>query len=264
MVRSLSLLWRRQRLSQANVSSTIQRFGNTTNQVECQRWGQLQRSLLNLSYGNGKVFLVPHERVRGKMQGGMIALPMPPFPTGVMRGRFHPTEGQLYLCGMFAWAGSATQSVGLYRLRATGRPIHLLIGSQATKLGIKLTFTAPLDPKTVAAGKVRIKTWSLKRTAQYGSKHFDEKPLDVRSATLLLDRKTVPVDVPDIRLTWCMEIKYEFGSATGVPVSGVIHNTIHELADQLRQPRTGLRRGLNRFEQTHAVSFAQLSTLPTP
>ena len=53
-------------------------------------WGPLRGSLLNLSYGNGKVFVVPHEIVGGRMQGGMCALPIPPFPTGVMRGRFHP------------------------------------------------------------------------------------------------------------------------------------------------------------------------------
>jgi hypothetical protein len=59
----------------------------------------------------------------------------------------------------------------------------------------------------------------------------DEKPLDVRNATVSPDHKTVLLDIPDIRPTWCMEIKYEFGSADGAPVLGVIHNTIHELAD---------------------------------
>ncbi|HTN75306.1 MAG TPA: DUF6797 domain-containing protein, partial [Pirellulaceae bacterium] len=58
--------------------------------VTSDRWGPLKGSLLNLSYGNGKVFLVPHERVNGQVQGGMIELPVPAFPTGVMRGRFHP------------------------------------------------------------------------------------------------------------------------------------------------------------------------------
>ena len=75
----------------------------------------LEGSLLNLSYGYGKVFVVPHENVGGTMQGGMSHLPMPAFPTGVMRGRFHPADGQLYLCGMFAWAGNATAARRLLR-----------------------------------------------------------------------------------------------------------------------------------------------------
>ena len=199
--------------------------------VTSDRWGPLKGSLLNLSYGYGKVFVVPHEKVRGAMQGGMIELPLPPFPTGVMRGRFDPTDGQLYLCGMFSWAGSAIHPGGLYRLRATGQPMHLPVGLNGTKSGLKLTFTEPLDPKSLDVKNVRIKTWSLKRTANYGSKHFDEMSLNVRDAKLSADGKTLMLDVADLRPTWCMEITYELRSADGKPVIGVIHNTIHELAE---------------------------------
>jgi putative heme-binding domain-containing protein len=199
--------------------------------VESDRWGPLKGSLLNLSYGYGKVFVVPHESVRGTMQGGLIELPIPLFPTGVMRGRFHPTDGQLYLCGMFAWAGNATYPGGLYRLRATGQPMHLPIGLYATKSGLKLTFTEPLDPASLDVKHLQIKTWSLKRTADYGSKHFDEKPLEVRSAKLSADSKTVTLDIAELRPTWCMEIRFSLRAATGTPVQGTIHNTIHELAD---------------------------------
>ncbi len=84
-------------------------------------WGPLKGSLLNFSYGYGKVYVVPFEKVGGQVQGGMCALPMPQFPTGVMRGRFHPVSGQLYCCGMFAWAGDQTQPGGFYRVRYTGK-----------------------------------------------------------------------------------------------------------------------------------------------
>ncbi|MFM9962614.1 MAG: DUF6797 domain-containing protein [Planctomycetaceae bacterium] len=199
--------------------------------VESDRWGPLKGSLLNLSYGYGKVFLVPHENVRGTLQGGMIELPLPLFPTGVMRGRFHPTDGQLYLCGMFAWAGNATYPGGLYRLRATGQPMHLPVGLHATKSGLALTFTEPLDPKSLDVKNLQIKTWSLKRTANYGSKHFDEKLLKIRGAKLSADSKSLTLDVAELRPTWCMEISYSLRSATGTPVQGTIHNTIHELGD---------------------------------
>lgn len=199
--------------------------------VESGHWGPLKGSLLNLSYGYGKVFLVPHENVSGTMQGGMIELPVPLFPTGVMRGRFHPTDGQLYLCGMFAWAGNATSPGGLYRLRATGQPMHLPVGLHATKSGLKLTFTEPLDPASIDVKNLQIKTWSLKRTADYGSKHYDEKPLEVRTAKLSADFKTLTLDVSDLRPTWCMEIRYSLHAANGTPIQGTIHNTIHKLDD---------------------------------
>ena len=199
--------------------------------VESKLWGPLDGSLLNLSYGNGKVFLVPHERVDGVMQGGMIELPIPSFPTGVMRGRFRPQDGQLYLCGMFAWAGNAVHPGGLYRLRATGRPMHLPLGLHATKSSVSLTFTEPLDPATVKAQQVQIKTWSLKRTAKYGSQHYDERPLEIRTVTLSDDQKTVRMIIPEIRPTWGMEIRFQFGAGDGTPVVGTIHNTIHHLAE---------------------------------
>ncbi len=199
--------------------------------VDSDCWGPLKGSLLNLSYGYGKVFLVPHEAVGGKMQGGMIELPLPAFPTGVMRGRFHPLDGQLYVCGMFAWAGNATQPGGLYRVRATGKSMNLPRELHATKSGIKLFFTEPLDPDSIDTKNVQIKTWSLKRTADYGSKHFDEKSLAVRGASLSADGKRLTLDAADLRPTWCMEIKYTLRSSSGQPVQGVIHNTIHEIVE---------------------------------
>lgn len=199
--------------------------------VTSKQWGPLHNSLLNLSYGYGKVFVVPHEKVKGAMQGGMIELPIPAFPTGVMRGRFHPADGQLYLCGMFAWAGSATQPGGLYRLRATGQALHLPVELHASKGALNLTFTEPLDTRAINVKAIAVKTWSLKRSANYGSNHYDEKPLEISTATLSDDGKSLRLEIPDLRPTWCMEIKYDLRAADGKPVTGVLHNTIHKLAE---------------------------------
>ncbi len=202
--------------------------------VNSDHWGPLNGSLLNLSYGYGKVFLVPHEPVSiaGKgdlMQGGMIELPIPAFPTGVMRGRFHPADGQLYLCGMFAWAGSATTPGGLYRLRATGQLMHLPAELHATKSGLKLTFTEALDAESVNPASVHVKTWSLKRTANYGSQHHDEKELTVREASLSDDGRTLTIAVDDLEPVWGMEIQYNLKANDGKVIAGTIHNTIHRL-----------------------------------
>ena len=203
--------------------------------VESERFGALDGALLCTSYGEGKVFLVLHEPVpgvgAGAMQGGMIELPIPAFPTGVMRGRFRPGDGALYLAGMFAWAGDAVQPGGLYRLRATGRPPRLPIALHATTRGLQLAFTDPLDRPAIDARAVQVKAWSLKRSASYGSEHLDEHPLVVRGATLSPDGCTLSLDIADLAPTWCMEIRYALRAADGAPVSGVIHNSIHALAD---------------------------------
>ena len=71
--------------------------------VTSDKWGPLKGSLINLSYGTGRLFTVPHEIVNGVPQGGVSRLPIAETPTGVMRGRFHLIDGQLYACGLFGW-----------------------------------------------------------------------------------------------------------------------------------------------------------------
>ena len=200
--------------------------------VNSNSWGPLQGSLLNFSYGYGKVYMIPHERIKGQMQGGMIALPIPRFPTGVMRGRFHTKDGQLYTCGMFSWASNQQQPGGFYRIRYTGRPVYLPVGLNAKKDGIVMTFTSDLAPSSVHdVENYRVKIWSLKRTAEYGSDQYHERPLEVVSASLSDDRKTITLRIPEIEPTWCMEIKYWLKAADGKDVEGLIQNTIHHLAD---------------------------------
>ena len=99
--------------------------------VKSKKWGPLAGALLDVSYGMGRVFVVLNEKVNGQLQGGEYALPIPDFPTGVMRGRFHPYDGQLYVCGMFDWAGNKRGTGGFYRISNTGAHARLATTSQA-------------------------------------------------------------------------------------------------------------------------------------
>lgn len=196
--------------------------------ADTQRWGPLNGVLLNLSYGYGKVYVVPHEKKGNQLQGGMCELPIPQFPTGTMRGRFRPEDGQLYLCGMFAWAGTQHQNGGFYRLRYTGEAVHLPIELNADPETIRLTFSGELDEEAAQQlDHYSIKVWDLKRTANYGSKHYNTKELQVTAARISPDRRSVELTVPGLQPTWCMEIRYSLRGSEGEPVNGMIHNTIH-------------------------------------
>jgi hypothetical protein len=200
--------------------------------VTSDKWGPLRGSLLNTSYGHGKIYVVPHEVVNGQAQGGMCALPLPAFPTGIMRPRFSPADGQLYVCGMFAWAGNRTAAGGFYRVRYTSQPADLPVGLRAKASGIEVTFTDALDPKAAADPRnYEVKVWGLKRSQNYGSKHIDEKQLTVSKATLSGDGRTVRLDVPGLTPTWGMEVKYRLKGTDGRAVTGVIHNTIHAMGE---------------------------------
>jgi putative heme-binding domain-containing protein len=222
--------------------------------VASKSWGGLDGALLNLSYGHGKVYVVPHERIgdpdtspkrergvldtspkreRGEiMQGGMVALPLPPFPTGVMRGRFHPGDGHLYLCGMYAWAGNQQVPGGLYRLRATGKPAYLPVGYHVTRDGLALTFSDPLHPDTAAdLHNFGVKVWDLVRSERYGSDHVNERPLKVTASKLSPDRRTLTLTIPELRPTRGLELWYSVRGADGREVDGLFHGSVRRLGE---------------------------------
>lgn len=198
--------------------------------VTSDRWGPLKGSLLSLSYGYGQVFVVPHERVGDTMQGGMVALPLPKFPTGLVRGRFSPTDGQLYVCGMYSWAGSQTRPGGFFRIRATDRPVHVPVGLRARPDGLELKFSHPIDAAIAGElGRYSYKSWGLRRSQNYGSPHVGERVHDVKSGQLSDDGRTLTLRIDEFAPTAGFELRYELRGADGSPVSGMLDGTVHAL-----------------------------------
>lgn len=201
--------------------------------VDSPRWGNLNGTLLNLSYGYGKVYTVPHEHLAkpGRTQGGMCELPIPQFPTGIIRGRFSPTDGQLYVCGLFAWASSQqAKEGGIYRIRYQREDAAMPVGLHAGKKKLEVTFSDPLAPQSVADLKrFSFKVWGLQRTKNYGSKHIDEHPVPVTAAELSADGRTLTLTIPELAPTWSYELRCRVQTQTGQAAERVIHGTIHEL-----------------------------------
>ncbi len=95
-----------------------------------------------------------------------------------------------------------------------------------------LTFSGALDPKSAGDPKnYAVQTWSLQRSAQYGSKHYDEKPAKVTAAQVSADGRTVTLQIADLKPTWGMKIKYNLKAADSTMVQGLLHNTIHRLSE---------------------------------
>ena len=132
---------------------------------------------------------------------------------------------------MFAWSGNQQQPGGLYRVRYTGRPAIVPIELNAEPGRLRIRFSDPIDPESGAdANGYLVQTWSLRRSANYGSDHLNERELKVASARLSSDHRTVWLEIPDMEPTWCMEIRIAVRAADGQMIERVIHNTIHRLA----------------------------------
>ena len=130
---------------------------------------------------------------------------------------------------MFAWGSSQqAQEGGFYRVRYTGRPSNMPIVLNASGKQLKVSFSDPLDAaQATRVDSYTIKVWSLQRSANYGSKHFDEHEIQVTGAELSADHKAVTLTIPELAKTWCMEISCRLKSADGEDFERVIHNTIH-------------------------------------
>lgn len=201
--------------------------------VKSSKWQPIDGALLELSYGAGRVHLVltePANGARGKQgvsQGGLVALPIPDLPTGIMRGRFNPADGQFYVCGLYAWAGNRQHPGGFFRIRRTEKPLTIPIGLHAEPGSLSLDFALPLGPKAADTANWKVRAWGLKRTAKYGSDHIDEHDVPVTAASLSSDGRRVSLTVPDFGPTWCYSLEWKIGAVDGTPIKGVLHGTMH-------------------------------------
>jgi hypothetical protein len=196
--------------------------------VPSDTWGALGGSLLNLSYGTGRIFIVPHEALDDDWQGAVCELPIPAFATGIMRGRFG-LDGALYTAGMFAWAGNATSPGGFHRITHLGGASHLPRTIKATHGKLEIVFSDPLDPEGISLDQCKMATWSLRRTANYGSSHYDDRALEISGARIARDGRTLTLDIPKLEPTHCYELKLNLRGADGTEIERNLHGTIHRL-----------------------------------
>ncbi len=204
--------------------------------VTSENWGPVQGKLLNLSYGTGQIHLVLMQRVGEVVQGGIVRMPIEAFPTGVMRGRFHPTDGQLYTCGLFGWSSNQTAPGGFYRVKYTGKPLYMPIDLAVSSVGVRIRFTDPLDPKSASdPGNYAVTRWNYRRSANYGSDDFrvsnrrrtGRDRMRVQSVKLSDDAKSIVLQLPDMKPVMQMDIRMRIQSADGHPVTHRIHHTVH-------------------------------------
>jgi len=214
----------------------VDRSSGTQLWVPTDQWGPFRDEIITISYGMGHIFRLLKEEVGGLMQGAVTRLPLE-FETGAMRGAWHPQNGQLYTAGLYGWAGNKTRAGGFYRVRYTGKPVHMANALHFVGDGIVLGFTDPLDEKSATdPGNYNLTAWNYKWTANYGSPDFKRDGQEgrdswpVESATLSADRKTVFLKVPDAQRVMQLHLVFNLVFADGAKVENFVHGTIHKLA----------------------------------
>ena len=200
-------------------------------------WGPLSGQMLHLSFGRCAWFTTLREVVDGVPQGGVVPLPGK-FLSGAMRGAFNPMDGQLYVVGSRGWQTSALRDGCLQRVRFTGKKFHAPVELHAHENGLRITFSEPLDP--IAAndpGSYGVSQWNYRYAEAYGSKDWSVREpnragrddVQVKSARLLPDGRTVFLEIPGLIPVMQMRVRYSLRGTDGGTVRSELHNTINRL-----------------------------------
>jgi len=204
--------------------------------VTSPNWGPYQGQLLHESYGQSSLFLVLKETLPGgQMQGGVVRFPLK-FTSSVMRAKFHPKDGQLYVAGLSEWQSNAGKITGFDRVRYTGKPVYSVRGLKVVPGGVQLTFTQPLD--RASANDVQNfsgKRWNYERAEHYGSPEFSvadpskrgRDTLEITASKLSEDGRTLTVAIADLKPVMQQTLKFNLKAADGTPLAQEVMHTIH-------------------------------------
>jgi mono/diheme cytochrome c family protein len=202
--------------------------------VTGNRMGFAGDALVHLSYARPGPFRVYVDSTRSAVQGAIATLPGV-FTTPTLKGRMHPTDGQLYLAGFQIWQSNAKDVSSLTRLRYTGRPSTLPSAVHAGQQGIVVRFASRLDAAAARdASHYQLQSWSYRRSSAYGSGHFkrDGSAGHDRAnvaAHLSADGRSVLLVVPEMRPVMQMQLDYDLRSAAGQPIRNTLYLTVHSV-----------------------------------
>ena len=208
--------------------------------------------LLHLSYGQSAIYHVLKEKTQsGRYQGGVARLPVN-LSSSAMRATFDP-RGHLFVTGFRGWQTNAAKEAGIQRIRRNdGVPKPMPSALSVTGKGVDLTFDQALDEELATdPGSFSAERWQYVRSRQYGSGHFSvdhpdpealrqatEKeskghrvhdPVQVLSATLSEDGRTISLALANHKPTQQLKLEYDLETTDGQELIGVIHSTIHQI-----------------------------------
>lgn len=205
--------------------------------VTSDKWGPWKGSPLFMSYGKCLLYGIMMDNVEGTTQASLVPFGLK-FASGVMRARFSSRDGQLYLCGLRGWQNNATRDGGFYRVRYNGKPVRMPVKSHVTKSGITLTFSTALDAKSAQdLENYAVELWNYRYSGSYGSPELSVKnkgkeghdKLQVKSAKLSSDRKTLTLEVDGLQPADQYSVKYSVTAADGAELRSEVIGTIHKL-----------------------------------
>lgn len=204
--------------------------------IDSDRWGPFSGSFVGLSYGYGQYYIILRNTDGSVPQGGIVPLEGE-FAAGVMRGAFHPGDGQLYTVGLDGWGDYSTQDGCFHRVRYTGRQVFKPIAFHTFDNGLQLEFPSGIDPQSIDLNNIFVQQWNYEYSQQYGSPEYSvnnpsslgHDRLKVTGTKLSSNGRNLFLEIPDIQPVMQLHVRIHLTSVTGQKFASDFFTTIHEL-----------------------------------
>jgi len=208
-----------------------------------ERWGPLSGSIIHTSYSRSAAFYCRTQDVGDYPNGFAMRLPFE-FKAGAMRPRVNPIDGQTYIVCKKGWDSIARVDGVIYRIRATGKPSHLIQDVMATADGLQLTFPCDLDATSLDANNFAI--------IREPDKPIKGKETQVTRppSTRLLNARTLHVEITkiaqetvahrtsqnakgetEVKINPAISLTVHLSAADGTLINQTVHATINSLPD---------------------------------
>ncbi len=199
-------------------------------------WGPFKDMPVGLSYGKSCMFIVLMEQVDNVPQGGIVFFPLN-FASGIMRARFNPHDGQLYVSGMRGWQTNAAQEGAFQRVRYTGKPVYMPNSLHIHPGAVEIGFDQELDGTATDPRNYSIDQWNYRWTGDYGSDDYSvanpskkgHDPVEIAGITMGKNRKSVFIKINGLAPVMQMRIQIKISAAEGGTIHCDVYNTINKI-----------------------------------
>jgi hypothetical protein len=204
------------------------------------KWGPMEGKIIHLSYSSCSIFELMTENIDGIWQGGAVMFPLD-FDSGIMRARFNPVDGQLYVTGLKGWQTRAAEDGCFQRVRYTGKTVHMPSELHVQKDGIAISFNEPVDPSTATdPDNYNIEQWNYIWSGSYGSpdvsrddpKKKGHDTVDIDSIKVSPDGKSIFIKINDLKPVMQMKTIMKIKAADGTPMNWEVDQTINIVPGQ--------------------------------
>ncbi len=213
------------------------------------KFGLKTGELIHLSYGKSSLYRVLPVLQNGKMQGGVVKLPIT-LQSSAMRARFNQ-DGSMFVLGFRGWQTNAPTNCAFQRIRYNAEVgVKLPEKLEYTDTGVKLHFSTKLDEELATdITSYSAQRWDYVRGPQYGSgefsvdtpdkealekaqtsesqKHRNRDTVKISSAKLSKDGKIVELVLDGMKPSMSLKVAYDLEDPDGAVMIGELHATVY-------------------------------------